>query len=132
MNRAIQRTDLEQIQEDTASPDVDVKVERRDVGGADQLHAELDAMADSMDVGGFKCVHEECGLVHQHDTTKHRGSDSFDMGEDEAAQMEANSVCHCGLGNAARTGVDGAPSPSRANEMAPIPDSMTRHLDSTL
>jgi len=89
-------------------------------------------MADSMDVSGFKCVHEQCGLVHNHDTTKHRGGDSFDMSEDEAAQMEANSVCHCGLNDAARSGVEGAPSPSRANEMAPIPDSMTRHLEKTL
>lgn len=130
MNRTIQRTDLEQIQEDTASPEVDTSVERRDVAGADQLQSELNAMADSMDVSGFKCVHEQCGLVHNHDTTKHRGSDSFDMDEEEAAQMEANSVCHCGLNDAARNNVDGAPSPSRANEMAPIPDSMTRHLDS--
>jgi len=132
MNKQIQRTDLEQIQEDTASPEVDVRVERRDISGADQLHAELDAMADSMDVSGFKCVHEQCGLVHNHDTTKHRGGDSFDMSDDEAAQMEANSVCHCGLNDAARSGVEGAPSPSRANEMAPIPDSMTRHLEKTL
>ena len=132
MSKQIQRTDFEQIQKDTSSPEVDVSVERRDIGGADQLHAELDAMADSMDVTGFKCVHENCGLVHNHDTTKHRGSDSFDMSEDEAAQMEANSVCHCGLNDAARSGVDGAPSPSRANDMAPIPDSMTRHLDSVL
>ena len=132
MNKQIQRTDLEQIQKDTSSPEVDVSVERRDVGGAEQLHAELDEMADSFDVTGFKCVHEECGLVHNHDTTKHRGGDSFDMSEDEAAQMEANSVCHCGLNDAARSGVDGAPSPSRANDMAPIPDSMTRHLDSVL
>lgn len=132
MNKQIQRTDLEQIQEDTASPEVDVRVERRDISGADQLHAELDAMADSMDVTGFKCVHEQCGLVHNHDTTKHRGGDSFDMSEDEAAQMEANSVCHCGLNDAARSGVEGAPSPSRANDMAPIPDSMTRHLEQTL
>jgi hypothetical protein len=130
MNKQIQRTDLEQIQEDTASPEVDVSVKRRDVSGAEQLHAELDAMADSMDVTGFKCVHEKCGLVHNHDTTKHRGGDSFDMSDDEAAQMEANSVCHCGLNEAARTGVEGAPSPSRANDMAPIPDSMTRHLES--
>jgi len=135
MTKQIQRTDLEQIQEDSGSVDVDVvdvSVERRDVDGAEQLHAELDSMADSMDVTGFKCVHEKCGLVHNHDTTKHRGGDSFDMSEDEAAQMEANSVCHCGLNDAARSGVEGAPSPSRANEKAPIPDSMTRHLEKTL
>jgi hypothetical protein len=53
------------------------------------------------------------------------------MSDDEAAQMEANPNCHCGLNEAARTGVDGAPTPNKANDMAPIPDSMTRHLDST-
>jgi hypothetical protein len=132
MSNQIQRTDMEQIQEDTQSPEMDVSVERKDVSGSEQLHAELDAMADDMDVSGFKCVHEECALVHNHDTTKHRGSDSFDMSDDEAADMEANSVCHCGLGEAARTGVDDAPSPSRSNEMAPIPDSMARHLDQNL
>jgi hypothetical protein len=132
MSETVQRTDLEQIQKDTTSPEVDVKVERQEIGGVDQLHDELDAMADSMDVTGFKCVHEKCGLVHEHDTTKHRGGDSFDMSEDEASQMEANSVCHCGLNDAARSGVEGAPSPSRANDKAPIPDSMTRHLDRSL
>lgn len=132
MSEAIQRTNLEQIQKDTQSPDIDVSVERDGIGGSEQLQSELDAMADSMDVTGFKCVHEKCGLVHEHDTTKHRGSDSFDMSEDEAAQMEATSNCHCGLNDAARTGVAGAPSPSQANDTAPIPDSMTRHLDNTL
>jgi hypothetical protein len=88
MSETIQRTNLEQIQKDTQSPDIDVSVERDGIGGSEQLQSELDAMADSMDVTGFKCVHEKCGLVHEHDTTKHRGSDSFDMSEDEAAQME--------------------------------------------
>jgi len=133
MTEQIQRTDLEQIQELSQQPDVEVTVEGRDdVGGAAQLQSSLDAMADSFDVSGFKCVHEECGLVHNHDTTKHRGSDSFDMSDDEAASMEANPNCHCGLGEAARTGVEGAPSPDDANDMAPIPESMARHLDSSL
>lgn len=131
MSEQIQRTDLEQIQKDTQSPEIDVSVKReRGVEGGAELQSALDEMADSMDVTGFKCVHEQCGLVHNHDTTKHQGGDSFDMSDEEAAQMEANSVCHCGLNDAARTGVDGAPSPSRANSKAPIPDSMTRHLDS--
>jgi len=134
MTKQIERTEREQIQTDSQSPSIDVDVDAdsggADIEGAKQLHDSLDGMADDFRMGGFKCVHQECGLVHNHDTTKHRGSDSFDMSEDEAAQMESTSVCHCGLGEAARTGVDGAPSPSRANEMAPIPNSMERHLDS--
>lgn len=133
MTEQIQRTDLVQIQEQSQKSEIDVSVKgKMDVGGVQQLHDSLDAMADSFDVSGFKCVHEECGLVHNHDTTKHRGSDSFDMTGDEAASMEANPNCHCGLGEAARTDVDGAPSPGRANDMAPIPESMARHLDSSL
>lgn len=132
MTEQIERADMEQVQKDAGSPEVEVQVEgKRDVAGADTLHGELGAMADSFRMSGFKCVHQDCGLVHGHDTTKHRGSDSFDMSDEEAAQMEANPNCHCGLNEAARTGVEDAPSPSRANEMAPIPDSMTRHLDST-
>lgn len=126
--KAVQRTELEQIQEDAKAPSITVE-RKPDVSGAEQLHSELGAMADSFDMTGFKCAHEECGLVHNHDTTKHRASDSFDMGDSEAAQMEANSVCHCGLNELARRGFDGAPSPSRANSMAPIPDSMSRHID---
>jgi hypothetical protein len=130
MTNQIQRTDMEQIQEESQTPSVDVDVTRRDIGGAEQLQASLDEIADSADVLGFKCVHEKCGLVHNHDTTKHQAGDSFDMSDSEAASMEGNSVCHCGLGEAARTGVSGAPSPDKANRMAPIPDSMERHLDS--
>lgn len=133
MTQQIERADLEQIHEDATSPEFDVKVERAgDVTGVSELHSELSEMADSFNVRGFKCAHEECGLLHQHDTTKHRGSDSFDMSEEEAAEMEANPNCHCGLAEAARTGVSGAPSPTQANKDAPIPDSMTRHLDSSL
>jgi len=130
MTNQIQRTDMEQIQEESQTPSVDVDVTRRDIGGAEQLQASLDEIADSADVTGFKCVHEKCGLVHNHDTTKHQAGDSFDMSDSEAASMEASSYCHCGLGEAARTGVSGAPSPDKANRMAPIPDSMERHLDS--
>ncbi len=131
MSEQIQRTDLEQIQKDTQSPEIDVSVKReRGVEGGAELQSALDEMADSMDVTGFKCVHEQCGLVHNHDTTKHQGGDSFDMSDEEAAQMEFNSVCHCSLNEAARTGVDGAPSPSRANSKAPVPNSVTRALDS--
>lgn len=130
MTNQIQQTDTEQITEDVQTPSVDVSFERQDIGGAEQLQASLDELADSADVTGFKCAHEECGLVHNHDTTKHQAGDSFDMSDSEAASMEANSVCHCGLGDAARSGIDGAPTPSEANRKAPIPDSMERHLGS--
>jgi hypothetical protein len=133
MSKQIERTDLEQI-EDTQSPSIDVDVGGgsggADVEGAEQLQATLDTMAEDFRMSGFKCVHQECGLVHNHDTTKHRGSDSFDMSDDEAAQMEMSPNCHCGLNQMAKEGVEGAPSPSRANEMAPVPDSATRHIDS--
>jgi hypothetical protein len=124
---------MEQIHKDSQSPSVDVSVKReRGVEGGAELQSALNEMANGMDVTGFKCVHEKCGLVHNHDTTKHQGGDSFDMSDEEAAQMEFNSTCHCSLNEAARTGVDGAPSPSKANDMAPVPDSVTRHLDATL
>jgi len=133
MTEQIQRTDVAQIQEQSQESEIDVSVRgKMDVGGVQQLQDSLDSMADAFDVSGFKCVHEECGLVHNHDTTKHRGSDSFDMSDDEAASMEANPNCHCGLGEAARTGFEGSPSPDKANDMAPIPESMARHLDSSL
>jgi len=68
-----------------------------------------------------------------HSTNKHRASDDFSMSSDEAAEMEANPNCHCGLAELARRGdVSGTPSPSRANDMAPVPDEMARHLDSSL
>ena len=131
MTKQIQRTDMEQIQEEAQTPSVDVSVERKDIGGAEQLQASLDEIADSADVTGFKCVHEKCGLVHNHDTTKHQAGDSFDMSDSEAASMEFNSTCHCSLNEISRSGdVSGAPSPSEANSMAPVPDSVTRELDS--
>ena len=127
----IQRTELEEIQEEeTTAPDVSVEM-GPDVSGGQKLQSALGELADDFDVGGFKCAHPECGLVHQHDSTKHRASDDFDMSEEEAASMEANPNCHCGLGEVARRGVSGAPSPERANSMAPIPESMARHLDAT-
>jgi len=128
--KAVQRTELEQIQENAKAPSITVE-RKPDVSGAEQLHSELGAMADSFDMTGFKCAHEECGLVHNHDSTKHRYSDSSDASEAEAAQMEANPNCHCGLNEAARAG-DADVSPSRANSMAPIPDSMSRHIDRSL
>lgn len=129
--KSIQRTELEQIQEEATSPSITVE-RKPDVAGAEQLHSELGAMAESFNMTGFKCAHEECGLVHNHDTTKHRYSDSSDMSDEEAASMEANPNCHCGLNEAARAGDADAPSPSRANSMAPIPDSMSRHIDRSI
>ena len=54
------------------------------------------------------------------------------MSDADAASMEANPNCHCGLNEAARRGEADAPTPSRANSMAPIPDSMSRHIDSSI
>lgn len=128
--QTLEQTDLEEVTDDEhTSPSVQVEA-RPDVEGAAQLHGELDEIAGDASVSGFKCSHEECGLVHTHDTTKHRASDDFGMSEEEAASMESNSVCHCGLNELARKDVDGAPTPSRANTLAPIPNEMSRHLDS--
>lgn len=125
---AIQRTDLEQIQTEHDAPSV--QVERKpDVNGASELHSALGEMADGFDVRGFKCAREDCGLVHGHDSTKHRASDSFDMSDEEAASMDFNPNCHCGLNELARRGHEGAPSPSRANSTAPIPDETSRAMD---
>lgn len=131
MAEQIHETDLEQIEETTATPEVSVERKPAISGGQD-LQAELGEMADSFNVGGFKCAHPECGLVHGHDTNKHRASDDYDMSENEAADMEANPNCHCGLNELAhRDDVDGTPSPSRANDMAPVPETMARHLDAS-
>jgi len=128
--KMVQRTELEQIQESAEAPSITVE-RKPNVSGAEQLHAELGNVADSMDVEGFKCAHEECGLVHNHDSTKHRYSDSSGMSDEEAAKMESNPNCHCGLNEAARSGHADI-SPSEANSMAPIPDSMSRHIDASI
>jgi len=132
MEHTIQKTEIEQIQEQTQTPEVQVEA-RPDIDGGAELQATLGEIADDFEVGGFKCAHPQCGLVHSHDTNKHRASDDFSMSDDEAASMEANPNCHCGLGELARRDdVSDAPSPSRAENMAPIPDEMARHLDSSL
>lgn len=128
---AVQKTEVEQLHEDATTPEVSVDARVGGVRGATALHEELDAAADSARATGFKCAHPKCGLVHGHATNKHRTGDSFDMSHSEAAQMEANPNCHCGLnGVARRSDVPSAPSPSEANSKAPIPDQMARHLDS--
>jgi len=132
MQDTIQKTKSEQIQKQTQVPEVQVE-ERPDIQGAAELQSALGEIADEFGVGGFKCAHPQCGLVHSHSTNKHRASDDFSMSSDEAAEMEANPNCHCGLAELARRGdVSGTPSPSRANDMAPVPDEMARHLDSSL
>lgn len=128
---AIERTELEEVQDSATEMSVQIEA-RPDVEGAAQLHGELENIAEDADVSDFKCAHQNCGLVHTHDTTKHRGSDDFDMSEEEAASMESNPNCHCGLNELAHKGVEGAPTPSRANSKAPIPSEMTRHLEKTL
>jgi hypothetical protein len=131
MQDTIQKTEIEQIQEQTQTPKIQVEA-RPDIEGGAELQSALGEIADEFDVGGFKCAHPQCGLVHTHDTNKHRASDDFSMSGDEAAEMEANPNCHCGLNELARRDdVSGTPSPSRANDMAPIPDGMARHLDAT-
>lgn len=125
----LKQTGMEQMQEDVRGPDIDA-----DVGGisvqADALQEELDDVADSFSVDGFKCA--KCELTHMHSTNKHRASDSFDMGEDEAASMEYANFCHCGVNELARHGsdygVDEGSAESTAS-MAPIPDETARQLD---
>jgi len=132
MEDTIQKTEIEQIEEETETPDVSVELgdgSTSSIAGGQELQAAIGSLADSMDVRGFKCAHEQCGLVHSHDTNKHRASDDFSMSEDEAADMEANPNCHCGLGELARRDVKDAPSMSKANDMAPVPESMSRHLE---
>lgn len=89
---------------------------------AGSLQDTLHNIADSFDVTGFKCV--KCGLAHMHDTTKHQISKSFDISDDDAATMDYNPVCHCGLQEAGRhggdMGIDEADAASAADS-APIP-----------
>lgn len=97
---------------------------------ASGLHESLHEIADSFDVTGFKCV--KCGLAHMHDTTKHQLSKDFDISDEDAADMEYNSVCHCGLQEAARHGSDmGIDEASAANVAgnAPIPPEASREMN---
>lgn len=127
------------MQENTQKKVERVSVEDRDVSvdadlgatiDADGLQETLHEIADSFDVTGFKCV--KCGLVHQHDTTKHRLSDSFDIDDSDTSDIEYNSVCHCGLQEAARHGddfgVDEQDARSTASN-APIPPESSKELD---
>jgi hypothetical protein len=97
---------------------------------AEGLHESLSEMADTFDVTGFKCV--ECGLAHMHDTTKHRLSDTFDVSESDAASMEYNSVCHCGVQEAGRHGSDlgiDESAAARTASNAPIPPESSQEMN---
>lgn len=132
MNKTIQeveQTEVEQMQEEVQSSiqveDGSTKVE------AGSLHAELDDSVEDFRVSGFKCA--QCGLAHMHDTNKHRASDSFDMTDDEAASMDYNPNCHCGVNELARRGSDfGVDERSAAGTAsgAPIPDATTQEMNS--
>lgn len=126
---AIQKTELEQVQDQHDAPSVSVEAEV-EVAGADALHDTLDDAADGFDVAGFKCV--KCGLAHMHDTTKHRSSDSFDMSESDAASQDYNPNCHCGVQELGRRGSDfGVDERSAAStaKSAPIPDEAAREMN---
>jgi hypothetical protein len=100
------------------------------VDGVAELHDTLDSMADSLDVSGFKCVN--CGLVHGHDTTKHRATDTFDIDAETAASMDANPNCHCGPQELARRGDDYGVDEQEAAGVAskaPVADEVSREMD---
>lgn len=126
----IQKQELEQIEGEHSGPSVSVEGSVA-VAGAEALHSALDGIADAFDVSGFKCT--ECGLAHMHDTTKHRASDAFDMSDAEAASMDYNPNCHCGVQELGRRGSDfGVDESSAASTArnAPIPDDAAREMNS--
>ena len=123
--KQIEKTELEQVQEEAEAPEVSVEADAVSVEGSENLHASLDDAADGFDVSGFKCV--KCGLAHMHDTTKHRTSDSADVSDSEAASMDYNPNCHCGYNEAAHKDVVDA-SPQSAASTAPIPDETAREM----
>lgn len=127
----IQKTELEQVQEEAEAPEINPGIGGRGIGNADALHASLDEVADGFDVKGFKCV--KCGLAHMHDTTKHRSGDSFDMSDSDAASQDYNPNCHCGVQELGRRGSDfGVDENSAAStaRSAPIPDETAREMNS--
>ncbi|EGQ44298.1 MAG: hypothetical protein J07AB43_00640 [Candidatus Nanosalina sp. J07AB43] len=133
---------VEAIEQDVETPSITIEEDGDGAGGrggqsaepvvegATELHNTLSELARESDVSDFKCAHPQCGLVHEHTTNKHRASDDFNMSVDEAASMEANPNCHCGLHETAERGVIGAPSRESANNQAPIPPAMDSHIDS--
>lgn len=128
-----QTQDVEQVEREEVTETEDgVGVVEAEVSSvsADGLQNTLDSMAESFDVTGFKCA--QCGLTHGHSTNKHRASDSFDVSQEEAAEMEFNPACHCGY-NAIAAGAEDvdvadAPSLESASSTAPIPDHTMQEL----
>jgi hypothetical protein len=130
----IQKTDAQLIQEEAAQPEVSVEGSASEDEGvsveAMGLQAALDGIAEGYNVDGFKC--SKCGLAHMHSTNKHRATDSFDMSDDEAASMEFNPNCHCGVQELGRHGSDyGVDEGSAASTAgsAPIPDDAAREMN---
>lgn len=118
---------IEQIEESGSSLSFDGSVS---VSGTESISSSLADMASGFDVTGFKCT--ECGLAHMHDTNKHRASDSFDMGEGEAASIDMNPNCHCGVQELGRRGSDFGVDEGQAASIAhnaPISDSASRLLN---
>ena len=130
----IQKTDAQAIQEEVAQPEVEVDgVAASDTSmtvEASGLQSALDGIADGFSVNGFKCA--KCGLAHMHSTNKHRASDSFDMSDKDAASMEFNPNCHCGVQELGRHGSDYGVSEGDAARTAggaPIPDDAAREMN---
>jgi hypothetical protein len=118
-----------EAEHESLSVDVDAGVQVE----TGNLQSALGDIADSFDVTGFKCV--QCGLAHMHDTTKHRLSDTFDVGDSEAASMKYNSVCHCGVQEAARNGGDIGIDEQKAASIAsgaPIPPEASREMNESI
>lgn len=117
-----------EVEHDSLSHSVDV-----DAGASidtGDLQQSLSEIADDFDVTGFKCV--KCGLAHMHDTTKHRLSDTFDVSDEDAASLDYNSVCHCGVQEAGRHGSDVGIDEGQAASIAgnaPIPPEASREMD---
>jgi len=123
----VEQTEVEKMQDEMQSS---IQVEGGSSVEAQGLHAALDSMAEGFDVTGFKCP--TCGLAHMHDTNKHRATDSFSMSDDEAASMDYNPNCHCGVNELARRGSDfGVDESSAAGTAshAPIPDTTTQEMN---
>lgn len=125
----MQQIDQKSVEQVSVS-DRDFSVEGSLSVDASGLQDTLHEIADSFDVTGFKCV--KCNLAHSHDTTKHQLSKSFDISDEDAADMEYNSVCHCGLQEAARHGDDvgvDEQAAAHAASSAPIPPNVSREMN---
>lgn len=122
--QTIEQSQVERVGEHSVEHDSGATI---DVNG---LHESLSEIADTFDVTGFKCV--KCGLAHMHDTTKHRLSDEFDSFDaSDAADMEYNSVCHCGPHEASVRGSEfgiNEGDASRIADKAPIPPEESRAI----